>query len=52
MSELTSYPVESLQFNPFHLIGSQWMAVTTEKDGKANAMTASWGGIGVLWGKT
>ena len=51
MSELTSYPVESLQFNPFHLIGSQWMAVTTEKDGKANAMTASWGGIGVLWGK-
>lgn len=23
----------------------------TDKDGKTNAMTASWGGLGVLWGK-
>ena len=51
MNELTSYPLEQLNFNPFHLIGSQWMAVTTEKDGHANAMTASWGGLGVIWGK-
>lgn len=26
-------------------------AVSAAKDGKANTMTASWGGIGVLWGK-
>lgn len=48
---LTSYPIEQLTFNPFHLIGSEWMAVTTEKNGRTNAMTASWGGVGVIWGK-
>ena len=38
--------------NPFSLIGDDWMLVTAEKDGKANTMTASWGGVGILWGKT
>ena len=38
--------------NPFTLIGDDWMLVTAEKDGKANTMTASWGGVGILWGKT
>ena len=37
---------------PFTLIGDDWMLVTAEKDGKANTMTASWGGVGILWGKT
>ncbi len=27
------------------------MLLTAEKDGKANTMTASWGGLGVMWGK-
>ena len=35
----------------FRLIGKDWMLITAEKDGKANTMTASWGGAGVLWGK-
>lgn len=36
----------------FSLIGDRWMLVAaTDKDGKTNAMTASWGGLGVLWGK-
>lgn len=51
MNNLTSYPIEKLQLNPFHLIGSKWMAVTTERDGHVNAMTASWGSLGVIWGK-
>ena len=36
---------------PFEKIGSEWMLISAAKDGKANTMTASWGGIGVLWGK-
>lgn len=37
--------------NVFDMIGKQWMLVGAAKDGKANAMTASWGGLGVMWGK-
>lgn len=36
----------------FSLIGDRWMLVAaTDKSGRTNAMTASWGGMGVLWGK-
>ena len=42
---------QDLQDNVFTLIGKEWLVVCGEKDGKANAMTASWGGMGVLWGK-
>ena len=35
--------------NPFQLIGHEWMLITAEKDGKVNTMTASWGGLGVMW---
>lgn len=38
--------------NPFSLIGDDWMLLTaTKPDGSFNTMTASWGGVGVLWGK-
>ena len=37
--------------NVFDMIGKQWMLVGAEKKGKINAMTASWGGLGVMWGK-
>lgn len=37
--------------NPFKLIGKDWMVITAQKDNKVNAMTASWGGVGVMWGK-
>lgn len=40
-----------LKSNVFDMIGKQWMLVGAAKDGKTNAMTASWGGMGVLWGK-
>lgn len=42
---------EELQKNPFTMIGREWLLVTAEKDGKANTMTASWGGVGVMWEK-
>lgn len=37
--------------SPFHLIGKVWQLICAEKDGKVNAMTASWGGLGVMWGE-
>ena len=43
--------LSELELNVFKTIGEEWMLVTAEKDGKTNTMTASWGGIGVLWGK-
>ena len=44
--------VEEIKDNPFQMIGSQWMLVTAQKpDGRINTMTASWGGVGVMWGK-
>lgn len=38
-----------LQENVFRQIGQQWMLITAGKPGKFNTMTASWGGLGVLW---
>ena len=43
--------LSALGADPFDKIGRQWMLVTAEKDGRVNTMTASWGGLGVLWGK-
>ena len=40
-----------LKDNPFSLIGSDWMLITAGTPEKCNTMTASWGGLGVLWGK-
>ena len=42
---------EALQENPFHLIGQEWMLITAGNADKMNTMTASWGGLGVLWNK-
>ena len=40
-----------LHAEPFAMIGRQWMLVSAEKEGRVNTMTASWGGMGVMWGK-
>lgn len=37
--------------SPFACIGDDWMLITARKDGQVNTMTASWGGLGVMWGK-
>ena len=37
--------------NAFQKIGSEWMLITVGNEQKQNMMTASWGGIGVLWNK-
>ncbi len=40
-----------LQGNPFQLIGKDWMLVTAKNGDNINTMTASWGGMGVMWNK-
>lgn len=37
--------------NVFELIGKKWMLITAGKKESFNTMTASWGGMGVLWNK-
>ncbi|MEG1498500.1 MAG: flavin reductase [Bacteroidales bacterium] len=37
--------------NVFKLIGEDWMLVSAGTPEKFNMMTASWGGLGILWNK-
>lgn len=43
--------IEELQMNPFTKIGKEWTLITAGDAEKHNTMTASWGGVGVLWNK-
>lgn len=42
---------EEISDNTFKLIGKDWMLVTAGSPDAWNTMTASWGGVGVLWNK-
>ncbi len=42
---------ETLKDNPFLLIGRDWMLLAAGNEESFNMMTASWGGMGVLWNK-
>lgn len=57
MNEFRKIRPEELSGNPFRLIGDDWMLVTSANPGDGleggrdyNTMTASWGGMGILWG--
>ena len=43
--------IENLEFNPFTKISKEWMLITAGDEEKSNTMTASWGGVGIMWGK-
>lgn len=43
--------VKELGGNVFELIGDKWMLITGGDKTGFNTMTASWGGLGVLWQK-
>ena len=40
---------KTLTMNPFTLIGDQWLLITAGTPEHCNTMTASWGGVGVMW---
>lgn len=43
---------EEIRENTFKIIGKDWMLITAcDENGTANTMTASWGGMGILWQK-
>ena len=47
---LTPVDPKSLDLNVFSAIGEKWMLITAGTADKCNTMTASWGGLGVIWG--
>lgn len=49
MPEFAAVKPEDFKVSPFRLIGEEWMLIAAEKDDRVNAMTASWGGLGVMW---
>lgn len=51
MKEFISIKPEHLNENTFSLLGADWMLITSGKTESFNTMTASWGGMGVLWNK-
>lgn len=54
MKEFREINTSELCASPFEVIGKDWLLITApdkEKESGANAMTASWGGLGVLWNK-
>lgn len=51
MSNFVTKPVDSLICNPFETIGKEWLLITATNENKTNTMTASWGGVGILFGK-
>ena len=44
-------PKDSNAENVFNKIGKQWMLITAKNGEEVNTMTASWGTLGILWGK-
>ncbi len=51
MQGFRSLAPEEIGDNTFKLIGTDWMLITAGTTTDYNTMTASWGGLGVLWGK-
>ncbi|MDD4843267.1 MAG: flavin reductase [Anaerotignum sp.] len=51
MNQFKELQVKEFQYNPFDLIGNEWMFISAVKEGKVNTLTASWGGFGVMWNR-
>ena len=51
MSSFRHITPQEIAENPFSLIGDEWMLITTAHGNNSNTMTASWGGVGILWNK-
>ena len=50
--KFTEYAPDGVELNFIKKISKDWLLITAKKpDGSVNTMTASWGGIGELWGK-
>jgi len=50
-NDLQKIKPEDINRNPFTLIDDDWFLLTAGQPGSFNTMTASWGGVGILWNK-
>lgn len=51
MRDFNEINIKDLKINPFEEIGNSWMLITAKKENQVNTMTASWGALGIMWGK-
>jgi len=51
MSEFRKISPTQWEDNVFQSIDKDWMLITAKKGDAVNTMTASWGGVGILWSK-
>ena len=51
MNKFIEVKPENFQVSPFEMIGNEWMLITAGTPEQLNTMTASWGGLGVMWAK-
>ena len=51
MSNFRTINPSEITDNPFELIGKDWALVAAKNGEKCNMMTASWGGVGIMWNK-
>ena len=50
MAALHEITADQITGNVIKMIGREWMLITAGKNNQFNMMTASWGGLGFLWG--
>ncbi len=48
---MTEFDIRSLNFNPFERFDKDWCLITAGTEKGWNTMTASWGGVGILWSR-
>ena len=51
MSTFKEISPNEISANPFELIGEQWALITAADGDGCNPMTASWGGVGIMWNR-
>lgn len=51
MADFREVPAGAIPDNAIRLIGDDWMLITAGTLDSYNTMTASWGALGVLWGR-
>lgn len=51
MHQFQPFNLDEIDINPFEKIGKEWALISAGNKNEYNAMTVSWGGMGILWGK-
>lgn len=51
MNQFKEITAKEIKKSAFELIGDDWTLITARNGEKINTMTASWGGLGIMWGR-